>query len=57
VYFTNPTTATYSLEHSEPARTHYRVCCRDPAGEQVFDLFHDAVTNQWMLDVAHDRRT
>ena len=31
-----------------------RTSCRGPAGEQVFDLYHDAVTNQWVLDVAHD---
>jgi hypothetical protein len=31
-----------------------RVCCFDPAGEQVFDLYHDAVTNLLVLDVAHD---
>jgi hypothetical protein len=35
---TNPATAIYSLRH----------------GEQVFDLHHDAVTNLWVLDVAHD---
>lgn len=35
-------------------RTYYRVCCRGPAGEQVFDLYHDAVTNQWVLDIIHD---
>jgi Family of unknown function (DUF6504) len=51
---TNPATATYSLHHSAQDRTYYRVCCRGPAGEQVFDLFHDAVTNLWVLDVAHD---
>jgi hypothetical protein len=22
--------------------------------EQVFDLYHEAVTNQWVLDVAHN---
>jgi hypothetical protein len=27
-----------------------------PAGEQVFDLYHDAVTLTWVLDVAHDER-
>jgi hypothetical protein len=51
---TNPATATYSLRHGQQDRTYYRVCCRGPAGEQVFDLYHDAVTNQWVLDVAHD---
>ena len=51
---TNPATATYSLRHGEQDQTYYRVCCRGPAGEQVFDLYHDAVTNQWVLDVAHD---
>ena len=50
----DPATATYSLGHGEQDWTYYRVCCRDSAGEQVFDLFHDAVTNQWVLDVAHD---
>src|SRR5260221_150800 len=51
---TNPATATYALHHSEQDRTYYRVCCHGPAGEQVFDLSHDAVTNRWVLDVAHD---
>jgi hypothetical protein len=51
---TNPATAIYSIHHSEQDRTYYRVCCRGPAGEQVFDLSHDAVTNLWVLDVAHD---
>ena len=50
----NPATATYSLELGEQDRTYYRVCCRGPAGKQVFDLYHDAVMNQWVLDVAHD---
>ena len=35
-------------------RTYYRVLCRDPAGEQVFDLYYDAASGQWMLDRAHD---
>jgi hypothetical protein len=52
----NPATVTYSLEHGEQDRTYYRVCCRGAAGEQVFDLSHDAVTLTWMLDVAHDER-
>jgi len=43
-----------ALDHGEQDRTHCRVCCRGPAGEQVFDLYHDAVTNQWVLDEAHD---
>ena len=43
--------ATYSLHHGEQDRTYYRVCCRGPAGEQVFDLFHNAITNLWVLDV------
>jgi hypothetical protein len=34
--------------------TSYRVCCWGPAGTQVFDLYHDAVTLIWVLDVAHD---
>jgi len=50
----NPAMALYSLRHGEQDRTYYRVCCRGSAGEQVFDLYHDAVTNQWVLDVAHD---
>src|SRR5258706_16288573 len=47
-------TAIHSLDHGEQDWTSYRVCCRGSAGEQVFDLYHDAVTNQWVLDVAHD---
>jgi hypothetical protein len=43
-----------SLRHGAQDRTYYRVCCRGSAGEQVFDLFHDAVTLTWMLDLAHD---
>jgi hypothetical protein len=35
-------------------RTSYRVCCWGPAGAQVFDLYRDAVTLSWVLDVAHD---
>jgi hypothetical protein len=50
----NPATATYSIHHGEQDRTYYRVCFRGPTGEQVFDLFHDAVTNQWALEVADD---
>jgi len=50
----NPATAIYSLAQGEQNRTYYRVCCRGPAGEQVFDLFHDAVTLTWVLDAAHD---
>ncbi len=50
----NPAMATYSLHHGEQDWTHYRVCCRGSAGVQIFDLFHDAVTNLWVLDVAHD---
>jgi hypothetical protein len=37
-------------------RTSYRVCCWGPAGAQVFDLYRDAVTLTWVLDVAHDER-
>ena len=37
VRLVNPGTATYSLRHGEQDRTYYRVCCRSPAGEQVFD--------------------
>ncbi len=50
----NPASAIYSLNHGEQDCTYYRVCCRGPAGEQVFDLYHDAVTNLRVLDVAHD---
>ncbi len=46
--------ATYSLHQGAQDRTYYRVCCRGPAGEQVFDLYHEAVTNVWVLDVAYD---
>jgi len=53
---TETATATYSLRTCAQDRTYYRVCCRGPAGEQVFDLFHDAVSNLWVLDVAHDWR-
>ncbi len=35
-------------------RTSYRVYCWGPAGAQVFDLHHDAVTLTWVLDVARD---
>lgn len=35
-------------------RTYYRVLCRDPEGEQVFDLYYDAANGQWTLDRAHD---
>ncbi len=35
-------------------RTYYRVRCPDPDGEQIFDLYHDAVTGRWVLDRAHD---
>lgn len=35
-------------------RTYYRVLCRDPQGEQVFDLYYDAATEQWVLDRVHD---
>src|SRR5258706_12873262 len=51
---TNPATAVYLIHHSEQDRTSFRVCCRGPAGEQMFHLFHDAVTNLWVVDVAHD---
>jgi hypothetical protein len=50
----NPATATYSIRNSAQDRTYYCVCCRDSAGEQVFDFYHDAVTLTWILDVAHD---
>ncbi len=32
-------------------RTYYRVRC---AGEQIFDLYYDAVSERWVLDRAHD---
>ncbi len=35
-------------------RIYYRVVCRDPQGIQVFDLYYDAASGQWMLDRAHD---
>jgi hypothetical protein len=41
-------------DQGEQDRTYYRVCCRGPADEQMFDLSHDAVMNRWVLDVAHD---
>ena len=47
-------TTTYSLDHRAQDRTYYRVCCRGSAGEQVFDLYHDATSNLWVLGVAHD---
>ena len=50
----HPAKATYALHHGEQDCTHYRVCCRGSAGVQIFDLFHDAVTNLWVLDMAHD---
>jgi hypothetical protein len=37
-------------------RTSYRLCYWGPAGAQVFDLYRDAVTLAWVLDVAHDER-
>jgi Family of unknown function (DUF6504) len=50
---TNPATAAYALHHGEQDRTYYRGCCRGSAGVQVYGLFH-AVTNLWVLEVAHD---
>jgi hypothetical protein len=35
-----------------PAKVYW--CAVGSAGEQVFDLYHDSVTNLWVLDVAHD---
>jgi hypothetical protein len=49
-----PGRATYSWHRVATDRTYYRVCSSGPAGEQVFDLYRDAVTNLWVLDVAHD---
>jgi hypothetical protein len=34
--------------------TSYRVCCWGQDGAQVFDLYRDAITLTWVLDVAHD---
>src|SRR5258708_5692095 len=44
--------ATYPLMRGAQRRTYYRVCCRGPASEQVFDLYHNGMTNHWVLDVA-----
>jgi Family of unknown function (DUF6504) len=41
----NPATHTYSLDRGAQDRTYYRVCCRGSVGEQVFDLYHDSVTD------------
>lgn len=35
-------------------RVYYRVCCVDPEGEQIFDIYHDTTRGQWVLDRAHD---
>ncbi len=35
-------------------RSYYRVLCRGPEGEQVFDLYYDAASGQWVLDRIHD---
>lgn len=35
-------------------RAYYRVLCRGPEGEQVFDLYYDAASDQWMLDRIQD---
>lgn len=37
-------------------RTYYRVRCTDDdgAGEQYFDLYHDAISGAWVLDRIHD---
>jgi hypothetical protein len=32
-------------------RRYYRVRC---AGEQIFELYHDAVSDHWVLDRAYD---
>jgi hypothetical protein len=45
----SPASSTRGSSHLSLPREEER-----PAGEQVFDLYHDAVTNQWALDVAHD---
>jgi hypothetical protein len=42
------------MHHREQDRTYYRVCCRGSVGEQVCDLYRDAGTLAWVLDVAHD---
>jgi hypothetical protein len=46
--------ATYSRSRGASDRIYYRVCCSGPAGEQIFDLYHEGITNLWVLDVAHD---
>jgi len=50
----NPSTATSSLRRGVQDRAYYRECCRGPAGEQVFGLYHDTVTLTWVLDVTCD---
>jgi hypothetical protein len=40
----------HSWEHKE----HNVRTGRGPAGEHVFDLYYDAISNLWVLDVAHD---
>ena len=35
-------------------RTYYRVRCVASWGEQIFDLYYDAVDGHWVLDRAHD---
>jgi hypothetical protein len=53
----NPAGETFSLRtDAQDDRTYFRVCCRGSAGEQVFDLYHDAVTGVSVLEVTHDKR-
>jgi hypothetical protein len=35
-------------------RVYFRALCRDPEGVQVFDLYYDVASGQWILDRAHD---
>ncbi len=35
-------------------RVYFRALCRDPEGVQVFDLYYDVASGQWVLDRAHD---
>lgn len=35
-------------------RLYFRALCRDPEGVQVFDLYYDVASGQWVLDRAHD---
>jgi hypothetical protein len=37
-------------------RTSYRLCYWGPAGAQMVDLYRDAVTLTWVLEVALDEK-